>query len=104
LLNICVPGGKLAQRVYTARVRVISDGTELCKLFYTPGIIVCDIVVLNRRSVLVMTTTPEELCEPARNSNMLVASFVTAYGRCMLYHPMNSVNKDLCYVDTGKKS
>lgn len=95
-------GGKFCQRPITRNSIIITDAMELIKLMYKPGITVTDIMILADNAVLVTTEQPEEMTDESRGSNMSVANFVTAMGRCILYYHMQIAGKRMCYSDTGK--
>lgn len=91
----------MCQRRVTTKVTIIHTATELIKIMYQPGIIVKNIILLTDECALVSIEEPDELTQEGRFSNRVVASFVTAMGRCALFSHMIKAGKRLCYSDTG---
>jgi hypothetical protein len=71
------------------------------KVFYTPGNIVKDLTILSDSKVMVEVELPEEEAREPKNSNKVIASFVTAYGRCLLFKAVNRLADRILYMDTG---
>jgi hypothetical protein len=80
---------------------IVHDASELIKLMYQPGVLVKDIILLTDECALVILEEPEELTKEGRFSNQIIASFVTAMGRCVLFYRMQRLGRRLLYSDTG---
>jgi len=57
--------------------------------------------IISEDKVVVVTELEESLVSESKYSNKVIASFVTAYGRCLLFKAACKLKKNLLYVDTG---
>jgi hypothetical protein len=72
----------------------------MVKHFFTPGQVVKDLVILSDSKVLLVVELPKEEARESKNGNKVIASFVTAYGRCLLYKAVNKLGDKILYMDT----
>jgi len=91
----------MAQRPINTNTQIIDNEQELIKLFYTPGLKVKDLTIVSNDKLIVVTELAEELVTESKFSNKVIAAFVTAYGRCLLFKAASKLKKNLLYMDTG---
>jgi len=91
----------MAQKAIREQTHFIDSEEDLIRLFYTPGVKVKDITIASDDKLIVLTELEKEVASESKYSNKVLASFVTAYGRIMLFKACNRLQRRILYMDTG---
>ena len=92
--------GKFAQRSNLGSSTFFDDPAKFYELILADEVDLKGIHIVNENMVLVNHSKSEMFEEELPNTNVCVASYVTAYGRLELYSHMEQLQERLLYVDT----
>ena len=92
--------GKLAQRTDLKQTEIIKSREKLLEIVHDPKKRVTNIFFPNDETVYVEWKYIEAVETSSAHSNVVLASYVTAYGRLMLYNVMEKLGKNAMYCDT----
>ena len=92
--------GKLAQRGNMMEKRLIGEPEELFDLVFDASVLVQSLVILTDDVVLVQYQQHEDYGQENSIGNVVLASFVTAYGRLKLHKTLLELGDRALYWDT----
>jgi hypothetical protein len=78
-----------------------SSPDEYFGLVFDPSIVVHSIQIINPVLMCVTYCNTEEFVEDAANTNVCIASWVTAQARLKLYEYLEPLGDRVAYMDTG---
>ncbi|XP_054279219.1 uncharacterized protein LOC128997605 [Macrosteles quadrilineatus] len=92
--------GKFGQRENQTKATIVRDPKTLFKMFSSPEIDVNRVQIVNDEVVVVSWEYIEEVGEPLRNVNVVLAAYTTAQARLKLYEHLDSLGGQVLYYDT----
>nr|XP_018908718.1 PREDICTED: uncharacterized protein LOC109038194 [Bemisia tabaci] len=92
--------GKLGQRDSFIETRILTEKSEIVKVFTNPSIDVQSFQPIADDFMIVNTKAVEESVRPSKKTNVILAAFCTAQARLKLYELLEQVQGLGVYVDT----
>lgn len=92
--------GFLAKKSNKIQHKFITKTSEWFEMLASDEFIIHDVDISNKNILQVYFTKNEEMEQESNNTNVVLASFVTALGRLKLYSELEKLNKRVIYMDT----
>ncbi|XP_054272648.1 uncharacterized protein LOC128992928 [Macrosteles quadrilineatus] len=93
--------GKFGQRENQTKATIVRDPKTLFKMFSSPEIDVNRVQIVNDEVVVVSWEYIEEVGEPLRNVNVVLAAYTTAQARLKLYEHLDSLGGQAAMVEAA---
>ena len=92
--------GKFGQQSNMSQKKVVTSRAEMLKLINDPAIIVQNMTEINDFSLMITYKNSADFIEGGKATNVIIAAFVTCWGRLKLYSLLSKLGDQVLYFDT----